>query len=84
MSMTEPQHYTAVLVENSAVPTLLCGHCRSILSRARIFQNGSDNRQATGCKTIGLCSADDCGAVNCCDEAMARIDNPEKLFGLAS
>ncbi|WP_227515375.1 hypothetical protein [Marinobacter salinus] len=84
MSMTEQQHYTAELAANSAVPTLLCGHCRSTLSRARIFHNKGDSQQLTDCKTIALCSADDCGAVNCCDNAMAHIDNPEKLLGLAS
>jgi hypothetical protein len=82
--MTEHQRYTALLAEGSAVPTLLCGHCHSILSRARIFRNDGNQHQPGGCRTIGLCSADDCGAVNCCDEALARVDNPERLFGIAS
>lgn len=84
MSMNEQQYYIALVAEGSAVPTLLCGHCRSILSRSRIFRNDGDNQRAVDCGTIGLCSADDCGAVNCCDAAMARIDNPEQLFGMAS
>ncbi|WP_171040782.1 hypothetical protein [Marinobacter alexandrii] len=84
MSLHDQQIYTAYLAEGSTVPTLLCGHCRSILSRARIFRNEGDNQRETECQTIGLCSADDCGAVNCCDAAMARIDNPEQLFGIAS
>lgn len=82
--MTEPQHYTALLAEGSAVPTLLCGHCHSILSRARIFRNQVNQHPDMKCRTIGLCSADDCGAVNCCDQALARVDNPERLFGIAS
>lgn len=82
--MTEQHHYTAILAERSAVPTLQCGHCRSILSRARIFRNEGSQHQDLECRTIGLCSADDCGAVNCCDDALARVDNPERLFGIAS
>ncbi|MEA1079622.1 hypothetical protein [Marinobacter qingdaonensis] len=81
---TNEQFYIAQVAEGSAVPTLLCGHCRSILSRARIFRNEGENEREIECNTIGLCSADDCGAVNCCDAAMARIDNPEQLFGIAS
>lgn len=84
MSIYEQQIYSAHLAEGSAVPTLLCGHCRSILSRARIFRNDGDHLRGAECHTIGLCSADDCGAVNCCDAAMARIDNPEQLLGVAS
>ncbi len=84
MTTNDQQIYTAHLAEGSAVPTLLCGHCRSILSRARIFRNEGDNLRDAECQTIGLCSADDCGAVNCCDAAMSRIDNPEQLFGIAS
>lgn len=81
---TNEKFYIAQVAEGSAVPTLLCGHCRSILSRARIFRNEGENEREIECNTIGLCSADDCGAVNCCDAAMARIDNPEQLFGIAS
>lgn len=66
--------YTARLAENSTVPTLLCGHCRSILPAKRIFANEGENRYDLPCDTIGLCSADDCGAVNCCDEAMRAAD----------
>ena len=82
--MTDNNHYTAILAQGSAVPTLLCGHCHSILSRARIFRNQGDAHQAIECNTIGLCSADDCGAVNCCDEALAQAENPERLFDIAS
>ncbi|WP_286221945.1 hypothetical protein [Marinobacter apostichopi] len=82
--MNDQQIYTAHLAEGSTVPTLLCGHCRSILSRARIFRNQGDKQHDAECQTIGLCSADDCGAVNCCDAAMAHIDNPELLLGIAS
>lgn len=62
--------YVAQLAEHSTVPTLLCGHCQSILSPNRIFSNEGDDAYDLPCDTIGLCSADDCGAVNCCDEAM--------------
>lgn len=82
--MTEQHQFTAILAKGSAVPTLLCGHCRSILSRSRIFRNKGNQHQDMECKTIGLCSADDCGAVNCCDEALAGVDNPERLFSIAS
>ncbi|MFO8142987.1 MAG: hypothetical protein R6T87_14135 [Marinobacter sp.] len=82
--MTDDIPYTAILAEGSAVPTLLCGHCQSMLSRNRIFGNQSDAYQDIHCNTIGLCSADDCGAVNCCDDALTRIDNPERRFGIAS
>jgi len=82
--MTQNNHYKALLVDGSAVPTLLCGHCHSILSRTRIFPNQRSEQQGTGCRTIGLCSADDCGAVNCCDQALAQVDNPERLFDIAS
>ena len=52
--MTDNNHYTAILAQGSAVPTLLCGHCHSILSRARIFRNQGDAHQAIECNTIGL------------------------------
>lgn len=84
MSNNDQQIYTALVAEGSAVPTLLCGHCHSILSRARIFRNDGDDIRDVECMTVGLCSADDCGAVNCCDAAMASIDNPDQLFGMAS
>ncbi|MGC8121582.1 hypothetical protein [Marinobacter sp. VGCF2001] len=81
---TETNHYIAILTEGSAVPTLLCGHCHSILSRTRMFRNQGEARLPLECNTIGLCSADDCGAVNCCDQALEGIDNPERLFDIAS
>jgi len=81
--MTQQRYYKARLAEGSAVPTLLCGHCGSTLSRKRIFSNNGSRYQDIDCQTIGLCSADDCGAVNCCDEAMDRIENPERIFRLA-
>ena len=36
------------------------------------------------CQTLALCSADDCGALNCCDAALARLDDPDELFSKAS
>ncbi|MBE0484946.1 hypothetical protein [Marinobacter sp.] len=82
--MTDNTHYHAILAQGSALPTLLCGHCQSTLSRNRIFGNQGDNYLDIQCNTIGLCSADDCGAVNCCDDALARVENPERVFGIAS
>lgn len=82
--MSSHEHYQALLAEGTALPTLLCGHCRSILSRARIFQSDDSQHRGTECRVIGLCSADDCGAVNCCDAALAHIDNPERIFAIAS
>lgn len=82
--MSKQEHYRAVAAKGSAVPTLLCGHCHSTLPRARIFRNEDERFQDFHCQTIGLCSADDCGAVNCCDDALMAFDNPETLFGLAS
>ncbi len=71
--MIKHEHYQATLANTGAVPALLCGHCGSILSRARIFQNNGDFVDAEDCQTIGLCSADDCGAVNCCDDATSHL-----------
>ncbi len=71
--------YTAQLAKHSTIPTLLCGHCQSILPQARIFTNRGENRYDLPCDTIGLCSADDCGAVNCCDQAMGQsLREPER------
>lgn len=81
--MTDNNYYTALLAERSAVPTLQCGHCHSIIPRARIFRNQGENKQDYDCGVLALCSADDCGAVNCCDDALARIDNPERSFDIA-
>ncbi|MFW5823808.1 MAG: hypothetical protein ACOCVV_02450 [Marinobacter sp.] len=66
--------YVARLAEHSTIPTLLCGHCQSILSPKRIFANEGNHRHDLPCQTIGLCSADDCGAVNCCDEALKEAE----------
>lgn len=66
--------YIAKLAPNSTIPTLLCGHCQSILSPKRIITNEDKDPRTPSCNIIGLCSADDCGAVNCCDEAMAAAD----------
>lgn len=82
--MTTHHRYHAILAQGSAVPRLLCGHCNSILSRARISRNPGSDHQDIQCNTIGLCPADDCGAVNCCDDALAQIDDAERLFDIAS
>lgn len=82
--MSQHDYFIAALAEGSAVPTLLCGHCNSTLSRARISRNEGRARLDITCQTIGLCSADDCGAVNCCDAAMAEIDSSERIRQIAS
>lgn len=82
--MTQTEHFHAIASENSAVPTLLCGHCRSTLSRGRIFRNGEQHVYGIRCHTIALCSADDCGALNCCDAALARLGGAEDLINKAS
>ncbi len=82
--MTHTEHYHAIASESSAVPTLLCGHCRSILSRGRIFRNGEQDVYGISCHTIALCSADDCGALNCCDAALAQLECGEDLISKAS
>lgn len=81
--MTKNEHFQAKLAKGSTVPTLLCGHCGSILPRGRIFRNESSETFDSSCRIVGLCSADDCGAVNCCDGAIAQLDNPEELVDMA-
>lgn len=82
--MQEHEIYHAQLAKGSVTPTFVCGHCHSTLSRARILRNEGRNRFDIACQTIGLCSADDCGAVNCCDAAVASLDNPALIDRIAS
>ncbi|MGM0769694.1 MAG: hypothetical protein ACQEV6_16875 [Pseudomonadota bacterium] len=82
--MKQQEHYNAIAAEGSAVPMLLCGHCHSTLPRARLIRNAGERFKDFSCQTIGLCSADDCGAVNCCDKALATLDDPDLLFRIAS
>ncbi|PXX90151.1 hypothetical protein DIT71_11595 [Marinobacter vulgaris] len=82
--MTHTEHYQAIAAKSSAVPTLLCGHCRSTLSRGRIFRNGERYSFDIDCHTVALCSADDCGVLNCCDEALAGLDGAADLISKAS
>ncbi|MBS3804986.1 MAG: hypothetical protein KGY54_10590 [Oleiphilaceae bacterium] len=81
--MTASEHFQAKLAKSSTVPTLLCGHCGSILPRGRIFRNDISENLDASCRIVGLCSADDCGALNCCDDALAQLDNPEKIVDMA-
>ena len=76
--MSIQERYNAQLAENRVIPTFLCGHCSSTIPKARIFRNDGDNRHDMACHTIGLCSADDCGAVNCLDDAMRKLEQLEK------
>ncbi|MGP4845669.1 hypothetical protein ACTXGQ_16145 [Marinobacter sp. 1Y8] len=76
--MDKHEHYTAQLAPGSVIPTFLCGHCNSTLSKGRIFANDGDNRHDLACHTIGLCPADDCGAVNCCDDAMRALNSEQQ------
>ncbi|MBL3557206.1 MULTISPECIES: hypothetical protein [Marinobacter] len=82
--MTQTEHFQAIASQRSAVPTLLCGHCHSTLSRGRIFRNGEQHPYGISCDTIALCPADDCGALNCCDAALARLENGDDLISKAS
>lgn len=68
------EYYDADIAPHSALPTLVCGRCNSILSKSRIFRNEGKDRQSLACHVIGLCSADDCGAVNCCDKALEELE----------
>ncbi|PAV26017.1 hypothetical protein C8D92_10153 [Tamilnaduibacter salinus] len=76
--MKDEQHYEARLARGNVVPTLLCGHCESVIPKARIFSNEGDRYQDVDCDTVGLCFADDCGAVNCCDNAMKELDQRQQ------
>lgn len=82
--MSKHEHYQATLADTDALPALLCGHCGSILSRARIFQNNGVYSDAADCQTIGFCSADDCGAVNCCDNAKPHLSTTDNNQCIAS
>lgn len=82
--MVKEEHFEARVAERSVVPTLLCGHCGSILSRARVFRNQGAQRFELSCDVVGLCQADDCGALNCCDAALANLDNPSSIVDIAS
>lgn len=82
--MTKQEHFQARLAEGSVIPTLLCGHCSSILSRAKIFRNNDASPRGPSCDFVGICSADDCGAVNCCDQALAQLENPTSIVDMAS
>lgn len=76
--MCTQDHYIAQLAEGSVMPTFLCGHCSSLLPKARIFANDGENRHDVACHTIGLCSADDCGAVNCLDDAIRNLEQQQE------
>lgn len=82
--MGTQEHFQATLAKGHAVPTLLCGHCQSTLSRIRIFLNQGDSRVDAPCQTLAACSADDCGALNCCDSALSQLENPDLIRQIAS
>lgn len=82
--MDKQEHYQALLAEGHAIPTLLCGHCHSTLSRSRIFCNQGEARVNAPCETLAVCSADDCGALNCCDSALSQLENPDIVRQIAS
>lgn len=76
--MNKEQHYEARLARGHVVPNLLCGHCESVIPKARIFNNDDDQYQDVNCHNVGLCFADDCGAVNCCDNAIKELDQRQQ------
>lgn len=76
--------YTARLAGHSALPALICGHCGSMLSKSRVFVNKGMAKVDLPSDVIAYCSADDCGAVNCCDEALKALDESETFLAIAS
>ena len=81
--MTKQDVYHARVAGHSALPTLACGHCNSMLSKTRMFLNDG-NKVDVSSRMIAYCSADDCGAVNCCDEALQALDDAMSLQAMAS
>jgi len=70
-------YFNAQFCGQSVTPKLLCGRCSSPLSRSRMFEAEAGQFPDPACITVGICSADDCDAVNCCDHAIARMPKPE-------
>lgn len=82
--MKKKDIYKAHLATRSALPALTCGHCGSMLSKSRIFVNEGTEKVDIPSNVIAYCSADDCGAVNCCDEALKALDDSEVYLAIAS
>lgn len=70
--MNQADIFTARLADRSVIPMLVCGHCGSMLSKTRVFVNKT-KPGATG-NVIAYCSADDCCAINSCDEALSSLE----------
>lgn len=82
--MDKQDVYTARLADHSVLPTLICGHCSSMLSKTRMFVNEGKKKVDVSSRIVAYCSADDCGAVNCCDEALRTLDDAMTLQAIAS
>lgn len=82
--MKKQEVYKARLADHSVLPTLVCGHCSSILSKTRVFVNEGNDKVNVSSRIVAYCSADDCGAVNCCDEALRDLDDTRAFQAIAS
>lgn len=82
--MSKQDVYKARLADHSVLPTLICGHCNSMLSKTRVFVNEGLDKVDVSSHIIAYCSADDCGAVNCCDEALRGLDDSYPFQAIAS
>jgi hypothetical protein len=82
--MNHQDVFVARLADHSVLPTLICGHCNSMLSKTRVFVNEGEGKVDVSARIVAYCSADDCGAVNCCDEALRNLDEAMALQAIAS
>lgn len=82
--MSKQEVYKARLADHSVLPTLLCGHCNSMLSKTRVFVNEGSAKVDVSSYIVAYCSADDCGAVNCCDEALRGVEDTRAFQAIAS
>lgn len=82
--MNQQDIYVARLADHSVRPTLICGHCNSMLSKTRVFINEGEERVDVPSRIVAYCTADDCGAVNCCDEALGSLDETLTQQAIAS
>ena len=82
--MNQRDFYSARWAENSVLPTLVCGHCSSIISKTRVFKNEGQAKVGVPSRVLAYCTADDCGAVNCCDEALRSLEESVSQQAVAS
>ncbi|MAL97594.1 MAG: hypothetical protein CL583_03995 [Alteromonadaceae bacterium] len=80
--MNKADIFTARLADRSVIPMLTCGHCGSMLSKTRVFVNKT--KPGVSGHVLAYCSADDCCAINCCDEALSSLENDVAQQAIAS